>query len=658
MDYETARRVRGRSVKELTIQNIANGGSIVGSYKTAIGSKFKARATKLQEKFDPLNWVNMLNSPLTTAIVGRLFGRKSSTIRYYLDKQKRNKNPNYTKVGPGRATKLRIGDSSADILAKMFNLMQKEHDESLKRWELESEHSQQRKDDEEKRHQELLKAIAGMGHTTVKVDNDDEKKKSKSLKEKLEALFKDIMKPIEAIGEFFKDVFKFVEKIFLNIGKTLFEIGKGLVDVLKFVGEIGLDFAEMVGKAVLKVVGLIGPIFNKTFAAIGLAIEEIFKWLSKHEAKLGAMKALQALTGTGEGGSQSEAEEKNKIARRRLLLKAGMAILQNTTMPTPEEEKQKYDLLEILKKEQENPYTNASTVDKLLGVLGAAMQGGVVGEVAGAGVGAVESRIKAPKAGPAAPEVALANIIIEGAKGAGMAGFALGAAEYKKAFAETNQSAESKEKLLYYGPEATMEMDNTGKGPTDPEISKMIMNYQKEHLVPDMVRQGLRLANPKTNELRYDMTQMKPYFYDEEGNQVDSKELLSRTLEEILQKKANTQFDKLKELTGFDVNKLKNWSVQLEQNAITSVNKETHIAKNNMRSGYNDLLSNAQIMLKKVENLATDTDMNNGATIIMPTVTNTTEGPGLKRKEGDGIGLVRSTDTSLRQCQLNYAIAC
>ena len=63
-------------------------------------------------------------------------------------------------------------------------------------------------------------------------------------------------------------------------------------------------------------------------------------------------------------------------------------------------------------------------------------------------------------------------------------------------------------------------------------------------------------------------------------------------------------------------------------------------------------------MLKKVENIISDTDLHNGATIIMPTVTNTTEGPGLKRKEGDGIGLVRTTDTSLRQCQNNYAIAC
>lgn len=624
MDYETARRVRGRSVKELTIQNIANGGSIFGSYKTAIGSKFKAKATRLQEKFDPLNWVNMINSPLTTAIVGRLFGRKSSTIRYYLNKQKRNKNPNYTKVGPGRTTKLRVGDSSADILAKMFNLMQKEHDENLKRWELESEHSQQRKDEEEKQHQELLKAIAGMGHVSTKDNEDAEKKKSKSLKEKLEGLFKDIMKPIEAIGEFFKDVFKFVEKIFLNIGKGIIEIGKGLFGILEFFVGLGKDLAEVAGIVLMKVIKYIGPILGKLFKAVELIFNKVVKSLAELFVK--------AISSSGPNkpsyGGATTPEQKKKEAGQKGRVATAVA-----TSATA---------VELLK--QLNNSEDKRSLMEILSIL----PPGDIGALTGGALGALIDRPK------------------EGAIVGGTIGEIIGLwYNYKKYISDPK---EKQKDLFYYGPDAVHLMEDKKLTIEDNEVKASIIDYQWNTLIPLMAKEGIKLKIKPDGTYDYDWKNLIPHFEDKdkkvlkEGDE-SLLELFINGAENLKKKVYEEGFKKdlaeeLTEKLGFSLGFFSDVEKSMTTGAEQFIKDEMDPIKESM----SDKLTGSKIefanMLKKVENIISDTDLHNGATIIMPTVTNTTEGPGLKRKEGDGIGLVRTTDTSLRQCQNNYAIAC
>ena len=631
MDYETARRVRGRSVKELTIQNIANGGSIFGSYKTAIGSKFKEKATRLQEKFDPLNWVNMINSPLTTAIVGRLFGRKSSTIRYYLNKQKRNKNPNYTKVGPGRTTKLRVGDSSADILAKMFNLMQKEHDENLKRWELESEHSQQRKDEEEKQHQELLKAIAGMGHVSTKDNEDAEKKKSKSLKEKLEDLFKDIMKPIEAIGEFFKDVFKFVENIFLNIGKGIIEIGKGLFGILEFFVGLGKDLAEVASIVLMKVIKYIGPILGKLFKAVELIFNKVVKSLAELFVK--------AISSSGPNkpsyGGATTPEQKKKEAGRKD--RVANAVAMSATV------------VELLK-QLNNSEDKRSLMEKLQSFV---TSGAIGGALIGGAIGAPFGRAK------------------EGAE----LGLTIGEIialwyDYKKNISDPK---EKQKDLFYYGPDAVHLMEDKKLTIEDNEVKASIIDYQWNTLIPLMAKEGIKLKIKPDGTYDYDWKNLIPHFEDKDKKVLkeDDESLLELFINgaENLKKKVYEEgfkkavSEELTKILGVGLNVFSDVPNSMITGAEQFIKDEMGSIKESLPiKGMSDKLTDSKIefanMLKKVENIISDTDLHNGATIIMPTVTNTTEGPGLKRKEGDGIGLVRTTDTSLRQCQNNYAIAC
>ena len=154
MDYETARRVRGASLGKLTLRNIeqnkgllsfaASGFGATSAVK-AVSQKFSASITGLIESVDPLNLLSMLGPGWTTYLGAFMPFRSRESRRYFRRKaeQRQRDKRHYSKVGPGRATRLKVGDSTADILAKMLNLMQKDHDETIKRLELERERSEE-----------------------------------------------------------------------------------------------------------------------------------------------------------------------------------------------------------------------------------------------------------------------------------------------------------------------------------------------------------------------------------------------------------------------------------------------------------------------------------------------------------------------------------
>ena len=317
MDYETARRIRNRSVKELTIRNLQQGGGIIGSYKSAIGSKFTASATRIKEKFDPLNYISMLNSPLTTAIVGRLFGRKGSTIRYFTEKQQareREKNTHRTKIGPGRVTRLRVGDSSADILAKMFNLLQKDHDESLKRWELEQQHNQERKDKEDKRHQELLNAISKMGGA-----EQTKKTKGKSFFEKFK---EEMVKIFEDIKKGFVEGAKSIMSIFDDIWVVFKDVMGGLLTVFDFLAKIGTRMVDLIFNSILGLVEKIIPGASIIFGAFKKFKNSVILKFIEHAQKIDKLATIvSTLSDAMFGGGL---KSKNKFGKTMSVILGGV----------------------------------------------------------------------------------------------------------------------------------------------------------------------------------------------------------------------------------------------------------------------------------------------------------------------------------------------
>ena len=613
MDYQTARRVRGNSIKQLTIQNLVNGRGIIGSVKGAIGSKAKSYATKQIEKFDPLNWLSMFNLPLFTAFVGRYTGRKANTIKYFLAKQNNRKREkaHYTKISPGRATKLRVGDSTADILAKMFNLMQKDHDEAIKRMELDAEHSQQRNEEEEKRHQELLKAIAMAGHKVEepKEDPEEEKKKHKTLKEKLESILGEVMKPFKEIGLFFKGVMEFVGAAFLTMGK-------GILRVIETIGEIGKIIFETISNVALKVIEFIGPILTKAFSEVEKLFLKIIKIIAEHEAKLLSGGGGSGGIPSSSGGGSKKKSRISGMGKIGTIL--GGVLAAGSTVAD-------YD-----SKSKEN---NESMLTKALG--------GVAAGAVGAGIGFLT-------AGPGGALVGA----FEGA----MYGIDTYAAllTLKELIYDPYKSAQDKLDMLYYGPVAMEKMKETDKKPSDNEIAPLILDYQIKTLIPLVASQGLILPDKD----HYDWYAMKPRFFDAEKVKNMKK---GETVKPVEGVELKTRLFKaiIKQETGIDFSKsitenLKGEFDKTIGSEITPVQRFFDRKIHSVEGSLSDDFDRVQQIYKDL--IGAD---DHGATIVLPTVTNNlgTE-PGMKNITGDGIGLVRTTDTSLRHCQSNYALAC
>ena len=169
------------------------------SYFMGEGDTLDAKSS-IADALDPLRLINKITgSSLITTIAGKAMGRSKEDILRFSGKDderlskkgdlktvfqkfriydrlikehgKRlailenpkdgtgSKNPTVTKIGPGRVTPVRRNDSIADVLAKIYNFMLKESDDKLKDEELKRDFEQEKIEEEQRRHDELVKAI-------------------------------------------------------------------------------------------------------------------------------------------------------------------------------------------------------------------------------------------------------------------------------------------------------------------------------------------------------------------------------------------------------------------------------------------------------------------------------------------------------------------
>jgi hypothetical protein len=166
MDYQDARRIRKSGLLSLIAEgyfeaNKGLGGSIGG----AISDKFKARAVGFKESIDPLNFVRKLTGEgllgdVAVTGFGRLVGRKDKDIAAFGGyKRKNKKDSRYASIGSGPIRPLRMGDSESDILGKMYNFMVKTSEVERLEHEIENAFKQEQLDEDNRRHNELVKAI-------------------------------------------------------------------------------------------------------------------------------------------------------------------------------------------------------------------------------------------------------------------------------------------------------------------------------------------------------------------------------------------------------------------------------------------------------------------------------------------------------------------
>jgi hypothetical protein len=175
MEYKEAKKLREKSLGSLLAEQ--EGGAL-SSLKKAVSLKTQAKITGIKEKFDPLNIAKTLTfgSNFAPALLGKLTGRKQSSIDYFSGVKRRDKGT-AEKLG-----KVEDGEGGGDVLGILHSiesLLHKTREEDKLKAEQEKNFEEERNIEKAKRHKALMEAITGKPYTektstATKVDNPEE----------------------------------------------------------------------------------------------------------------------------------------------------------------------------------------------------------------------------------------------------------------------------------------------------------------------------------------------------------------------------------------------------------------------------------------------------------------------------------------------------
>lgn len=290
MSYQTAQIVGRKSLSDMITQNLSDPNmSITGSITGAVSSKLKAKATRFKERFDPMNIARVLGGGLGAAVYGRVAGRSDEDMRYFANKGKRGfkqtldrqakQNPLVTKISEGQIGRSQKGDGMATVLSRIYNLLKKNIESENKRHELDDDRAEERKEEKEKQHKEIIDALKGIGGTKVVTATKETKTQG---------------------GGLFDGLTKMIEEF----KKTINELKAAIGPILDFVGEIIKSLTKFGIKSFIRLLGLLG---NPMFLAIAvgvttiLALRELLFKLAEITPNYKAMspaEAAAALTGS------------------------------------------------------------------------------------------------------------------------------------------------------------------------------------------------------------------------------------------------------------------------------------------------------------------------------------------------------------------------
>ena len=163
-----------KSILSLIAKNTT---SAVGGYAL---DKLSDATSGIRKRLDPRNIARQMAGPglLGDVAEGLTSGAMKATgfgaKKLFGLVSKKKKDPRYTTVSNGPIRPLKLGDSVADILGKMYNFMLKTDQVYKLNGEIEQSFRQEQIDEDERRHKALVKAIKDF---TKKYKKDDTKEK-------------------------------------------------------------------------------------------------------------------------------------------------------------------------------------------------------------------------------------------------------------------------------------------------------------------------------------------------------------------------------------------------------------------------------------------------------------------------------------------------
>jgi GH24 family phage-related lysozyme (muramidase) len=163
-DYKTAADTRKRGILGNITDQLVAGNSIGGSIKGGISDTFKAKMTGIKEKFDPINIAKTFTGNLGGALVGKMLGRSEADISHFTGiKIPGSSSANsistsfYTTATTN--SRLKKGESLANIAAKLFAFMKKINEYRVKQYELNKDFEEEKDEKVQRRRKEILQAI-------------------------------------------------------------------------------------------------------------------------------------------------------------------------------------------------------------------------------------------------------------------------------------------------------------------------------------------------------------------------------------------------------------------------------------------------------------------------------------------------------------------
>jgi hypothetical protein len=236
MSYQKSRAIRTTGLKDLILDRTFAGQGLGKSIVSSIKDKTVASVKGVTEKFDPLNIATAFGGSLGGYAMGKLTGRSSEDISYFTGRRvggaKKNNNPLVTKVSNGDKRPTRKGEGLADILARIFNLLKNRMLELKKEQEVTANFEEEKEDERELRHKEIINAISnmGLGPTATPVASE---KPDKGMFSKLLNMMKNM---IEKAFNAIKPALEFV-------GKLMKALGSNAVKFIKFLAAFGSEAA-------------------------------------------------------------------------------------------------------------------------------------------------------------------------------------------------------------------------------------------------------------------------------------------------------------------------------------------------------------------------------------------------------------------------------
>ena len=178
MEYGKAEGIRKKGLAGLITDNLVKGEGIGSSFGSAISDRTKATFTGIQESFDPLNIAKKLTggSNLAPALLGRLMGRKQSTIEHFAKPRKR---PSARGVNFETGGELEEGGEATEVLGMIYEelKMAEETRKSLAK--------ARKKEDESNEEREIERNKAIIAALTVRKKKEEEDKKKRKKKEEV-----------------------------------------------------------------------------------------------------------------------------------------------------------------------------------------------------------------------------------------------------------------------------------------------------------------------------------------------------------------------------------------------------------------------------------------------------------------------------------------